>query len=142
MNIKPIIKEVVVRASGSKVWQTITDIDKMKDWYFDMPVFKTEIGFTFKLYGEKEDKKYPISCRIIELEMGKKIAYTWNYDDFPMETVVCFEIIEMGTLSKLKFSHSGLEKIPSKYKEVSRDVHELGWEAIIGDSFKYYVEKD
>jgi hypothetical protein len=71
---KPVIQEVRVDAPVSKVWKAITDTDEMKQWYFDIKEFKPEVGFEFKYYGQKEGKKYPTSCRILEVKKERKEA--------------------------------------------------------------------
>jgi len=141
MKKEPVIKEILVNATATKVWKAITDKEDMKHWYFPVEEFRTELGFEFTLYGEKDDRKYPIACRIISVELNKKLSYTWNYRDFPAETIVTFELFEEGSQTKVRLTHEGLEKIPEKYKDASKENHREGWNHIIGSSLKEYAEK-
>jgi uncharacterized protein YndB with AHSA1/START domain len=50
MGSTPVIIEVTLNAPAERVWQAITEKDKMKQWYFEVPEFKPEVGFKFK-YG-------------------------------------------------------------------------------------------
>jgi len=142
MKSKPIIKEAIVHAPVAAVWKAITDKKEMKQWYFDIKEFKPEPGFKFRFYGEQAERKYPTSCKVLEVVQGKKISYTWSYDDFPAETIVTFELSDEGDgNTKVKLTHEGLEKIPTKIKEYSRESHNEGWNQIIGTLLKEYVEK-
>lgn len=142
MNKGPIIKEVLVNAPIEKVWNAITQPVCMKIWYFDVPEFKTEAGFAFTFYAEKDDRMHPIACKITEVEQGRKLVYTWNYTDFPSETLVTFELKSQENATHVRFTHAGLENVPEKYrKDVSREMHDAAWESIICDSLKYFVER-
>jgi uncharacterized protein YndB with AHSA1/START domain len=138
---EPLIKEVLVQAPVSRVWKAITDKDDMAQWYFKVPEFKAEVGFEFKFYGEDEQRQYPISLKVIEVVPGSKLAYTWNYDDFPGETVVTFELFDQGSGQTLvRLTHTGLEKLAA-HPRVSKENHMQGWNMIVGEQLKAFVEK-
>ena len=138
---EPIVKEVTVNAPASKVWKALTDKKEMKEWYFDIKDFKPKVGYSFKFYGDKEGKKFPTSCIVTEVEKGKKIAYTWSYDEHPAITRVTFGLEDEGDKTKVRLTHEGLERIPTEDSDFSRESHRQGWESIIGTSLKEYVEK-
>jgi len=48
MKDEPIVIERTFDAPVAKVWKAITDKDAMKQWYFDLPEFKAEVGFEFQ----------------------------------------------------------------------------------------------
>jgi uncharacterized protein YndB with AHSA1/START domain len=142
MKSEPVVKEIIVNVPLNKAWKVISDKDEMKNWYFNIAELKLEKGFEFKMYGgEPGERQYPISCRIVEVELGGKLSYTWNYDDFPAETLVTFELFKEGHNIKVRLTHTGLEKMPPESPEVSRENHVLGWNQIIGISLKEYLEK-
>lgn len=140
MNTDPVIKEILVNAPAHKVWKALTDPVDMKNWYFPVEVFIPEPGFAFTFYGEKDDRQYPISCVILEAIPGKKLSYTWNYDDFPGETIVTFSMEEEYGQTRVQLIHEGLENISGEHKDASKENHAQGWESIIGSSLKEYVE--
>lgn len=142
MNTGPVIEEITVKAPASKVWKAITDPADMQNWYFPVERFDPEPGFEFKFYGEKDERKYPISCKIIAAEKDKSLSYTWSYDDFPAETIVTFDLFEEGWQTRIRLTHEGLEHIPEEHKEASRENHVEGWHQIIGSSLKEYVENN
>lgn len=144
MNPSPVIKEVILNAPAQAVWQAITDKDKMNQWYFKVAEFKPVVGFEFKYYGGEEGgKRYPISCKILAVEPGRKLVHSWSYDDYPHETIVTFELFPQGNQTKLRLTHEGLDKMPSQYPvEVSAKNHQEGWNHIIGMQLKQFVETE
>ena len=79
----PFTIERTYNAPISKVWKAITDKDLMKQWYFDLPDFKAEIGTEFQFKGGADDgKQYTHLCIVVEVIQEKKIAYTWRYDGY------------------------------------------------------------
>ena len=46
----PIIVEHSFDASAETVWRAITDVDQMRQWYFEnIPDFRAEVGFRDEL---------------------------------------------------------------------------------------------
>lgn len=52
-NTDPVVVQRELQAPANVVWQAITDNDKMKQWYFQLPNFKAEVGFKFQFLGGK-----------------------------------------------------------------------------------------
>ncbi len=52
MITKPIIIEETYNSPVKRVWEAITDKNKMKQWYFDLSEFKPEVGCEFRFMGE------------------------------------------------------------------------------------------
>jgi uncharacterized protein YndB with AHSA1/START domain len=141
MDTGPIIKEITINAPASKVWKAITDKDEMKKWYFEIAEFKPEEGFEFQFWGGDEKKKFLHLCKITEVIPQKKISYTWKYNEFPVETLVTFEIFDEGSnRSKVRLTHEGVEKFPQD-EDFRRENFIAGWDYIIGTSLKEYLEK-
>ncbi|HEY6503410.1 MAG TPA: SRPBCC domain-containing protein [Chitinophagaceae bacterium] len=142
MQSKPFTIERIYNAAIDTVWQAITDKNKMKEWYFDLAEFKPEVGFEFSFYGETEEKKrYLHLCRITEVVVGKKLSYSWRYEDDPGDSLVTFELFPEGNKTKLKLTHSGLETFSASNPDFAKENFEKGWTEIIGTSLKEYVEK-
>src|SRR5687768_10023877 len=139
---EPVVKEVTLNAPASKVWKALTDKNEMRNWYFNIKDFKPKVGYIFKFYGDIDGKKFPTSCIVKEVEKGKKIAYTWSYDEYPSITTVTFGLIDEGDKTTVRLTHEGLERIPTEDSNFSRESHQHGWENIIGSSLKKYVENE
>ncbi len=121
MNQAPIVLERSFHAPADKVWQALTDKNKMKQWYFDIENFKPELGLEFQFYGETDDKKsYFHLCKITELIPGKKLKYSWRCDGYPGESFVTFELFDEGDNTRLKLTHCGLETFPADNPDLDK----------------------
>lgn len=57
--VKPIIVEETYSCSTQEVWQTITQLDQMHQWYFNnIPDFKAEVGFETQFLVQSGDKQF------------------------------------------------------------------------------------
>ena len=141
MNATPVIKEILVNASPAKVWRAITDPEEMKVWYFDLPGFKAEKGYQFSFYGETADgTKYLHLCEVQEVEVNKKLSYTWKYEGYTGVSLVTFELFPDGDKTLVKLTHSGIESFDKDNKDLKKSNFDGGWEAIVKESLKHFVE--
>ena len=140
MNNEPFVIERVYNAPAERVWQAITDKEKMKQWYFDLAEFKAEPGFEFRFEGGPENRKYMHLCRVTEVVPGKKISYSWRYEGYEGDSLVTFELFAEGTQTRLKLTHAGLETFPA-HPDFARSNFEAGWNEITGRHLRDFVEK-
>ena len=138
---EPIIIERLYNATTAKVWLAITDKDQMKEWYFDIEEFKTEPGFKFQFLAGDEKKKYLHLCKVTEVIPGKKLTYSWRYENDPNISFVTFELSPEGEQTKLTLIHEGVEGFASDNPDFKKQNFVEGWTDIIGASLKEFVEK-
>ncbi|MDB4918361.1 SRPBCC domain-containing protein [Mucilaginibacter sp.] len=141
METEPFVIERTYNAKPDRVWQAITDKDKMKEWYFDLKEFKPEVGFKFEFFGGSEEKQYLHLCKVTEVIPGKRLTHSWQYDGYPGESFVTWEIFEEGDKTRVKLTHAGLHTFPQDSKDFSRESFTAGWTHIVGISLKEYLEK-
>jgi uncharacterized protein YndB with AHSA1/START domain len=141
MKNEPFVIERTLNAPSEKVWNAITDKDQMKQWYFDLAEFKPEVGFEFSFIGGSEEQKYLHLCKITDVIAGKKLQYSWRYDQYPGNSFVTFELFDEGDKTRLKLTHEGLETFPTDNKDFARESFAAGWSYIIGKSIVEYFEK-
>jgi uncharacterized protein YndB with AHSA1/START domain len=141
MNTTPFTIERTYNAPSEMVWQAITDKDKMKDWYFDIKTFKPEIGFEFEFSGGPPEKEYKHLCKITEVVPGKKLTYSWRYEGYAGESFVTFELFPEGKKTKVKLTHSGLDTFPADNPDFKKENFIAGWNDIIGNLLRQFVEK-
>jgi uncharacterized protein YndB with AHSA1/START domain len=134
-----IILERTFDAPVGRVWTALTDVDQMRQWYFDLNEFKPEVGFEFEFVVEHEGNSYHHLCKVTELIPQKKIAYTWRYKGEAGDSLVTIELSPEGEKTRLKLMHSGIETFP-KTPAYARKNFEAGWTAIIGSELKQFVE--
>ena len=135
-----IIVERSFDAPVAGVWSALTDVNEMRQWYFDLKEFKPEIGFEFEFVVEHEGDTYHHLCKVTEVISEKKIAYTWRYEGEPGDSLVTFELFPEGNKTRLKLTHTGIETFP-KTPAYARKNFETGWTAIIGSELKQFVER-
>jgi uncharacterized protein YndB with AHSA1/START domain len=133
--------ERTFEAPVARVWTALTNVDQMRQWYFDLKQFKPEVGFEFGFVVEHEGNTYDHRCRITEVIPQKKIAYTWRYEGHEGESLVTIDLFPEGDKTRLKLTHTGLDTFP-KTPAFARENFEKGWTQIIGSELKKFVEKD
>jgi uncharacterized protein YndB with AHSA1/START domain len=136
-----VVLERTFNAPVTRVWKALTDVDQMREWYFDLKAFKPEVGFEFGFVVDHGGHTYDHRCRITEVIPQKKIAYTWRYHGHDGESLVTFELFAEGEKTRLKLTHEGLDTFP-KTGAFARENFEKGWAQIIGSELKQFVEKE
>jgi uncharacterized protein YndB with AHSA1/START domain len=137
----PFVIERIVNAPVEKVWKAITDKEQMKQWYFDIPEFKPEVGFEFTFDGGAEDRIYTHLCKIIEAVPNKKLKHSWQYKGYEGESFVTWELFPEGNGTRVKLTHEGLETFPP-LADFAKENFVAGWTEIVGKNIKEFVEKD
>jgi uncharacterized protein YndB with AHSA1/START domain len=84
----------------SRVWQALTDPAALAQWLLPSD-FKPLIGFRFRLDRPDGDA---IQGKVLEVEEGKLLAYTWDDGESPEPSVVCWSLdpVEGGTRVRLE----------------------------------------
>ena len=134
-----VVIERTFNAPVKRVWKALTDVDEMRQWYFDLKEFRPEVGFEFEFVVEHQGMTYHHLCRITEAIPQKKLAYTWRYKGHEGDSLVTVELAAAGDRTQLKLTHEGLETFP-KTAAFERKNFETGWTAIIGSELKQFLE--
>jgi uncharacterized protein YndB with AHSA1/START domain len=137
---EPVVVDRTFKAPVARVWQALTDVDQMRQWYFELKVFKPEVGFEFEFEVEHEGNRYHHLCKVTEVIPQKKIAYTWRYKGEPGDSLVTIELFPESNMTRLRLTHEGLETFPDT-PAYARKNFEAGWTTIIGTELKQFVER-
>jgi uncharacterized protein YndB with AHSA1/START domain len=145
MNTKTELAEVVVvertlNAPVARVWEALTGVDQMRQWYFDLKEFEPQVGFEFEFVVEHEGNHYHHLCKVTEVIPQKKIAYTWRYKGEPGDSLAIFELFPEGNQTRIKLTHTGIETFP-KTPAYARKNFEAGWTAIAAD-LEQFLQKN
>lgn len=136
----PVVIEEVFNASKSIVWDAITNIDKMKQWFFsNIPAFKPEPGFKTDFCVQPGGRNFTHLWKIIEVIPGTLIKYQWSYKEYQGEGTVTFLLYEKDKKTLLMLINEGLETFPQTISEFKRESCEAGWRFFIGN-LKSYLE--
>lgn len=132
--------ELTYNASIKKVWEALTNNNKMKHWYFEVSAFKPEAGFEFHFTGGSKNKTYLHLCKVTESIPEKKLSYTWRYEGYKGNSLLTFELFPEGDKAKIKLTHEGLETFPSE-PDFAKESFQKGWNQILGTNLKVFLEK-
>lgn len=138
-----VIIERTYNAPVERVWQAITDIRQMKQWYMPMlSSFRPQVGFETDFTVAKNGKDWTHLWKITEMVPNKKISYEWRFEGFPGNSLVTFELTPNGDKTHLVLSHIGLETFEGD-KNPGLEPHNFkeGWTQLIGTLLKEFVEK-
>src|SRR5438309_9913428 len=135
-----VVIERTFNAPVGRVWKALTDVEEMRQWYFNLKQFKAEIGFEFEYVVEHEGTTYHHLCKVTEVIPQKKLAYTWRYKGHEGDSLVTFELFADGNKTRLKLTHTGIETFP-KTPAYARKNFEAGWTTIIDSELKQFLER-
>ena len=138
----PVIVERTYDAPASIIWKALTDSTEMKKWYFDIPVFKPEVGFKFQFYGQgKSGEKFLHLCEVTDVSKNKLLRHTWRYDGYEGVSYVTWELSDENGKTKVTVTHEGLDTFPkTPHDDFARESFVQGWSHILGTSLKKYLE--
>jgi len=134
-----VVIERTFNAPVGRVWKALTDVEEMRQWYFNLKQFKAEVGFEFDFVVEHEGTTYHHLCKVTEVIPQKKLAYTWRYKGHEGDSLVTFELFADGNKTRLKLTHTGIETFP-KTPAYARKNFEAGWTTIIDSELKQFLE--
>jgi uncharacterized protein YndB with AHSA1/START domain len=134
-----LVIERTFNAPVARVWKALTDVEQMRQWYFELKEFKPEVGFEFEFSVEHKGMNYHHLCKITEVIPQKKLVHTWRYKGHEGDSLVTFELFADGDKTRLKLTHEGLETFP-KTPSFARKNFMEGWTQLIGSSLKEFVE--
>lgn len=140
MNTEPFVIERTYNVTADRVWQAITDRDKMAEWYFNLNEFKPEVGFEFEFEGGPPEKTFRHLCKVMEVIQGKKLTHSWRYDGYAGDSFVTWELFAEGDKTRVKLTHEGIETFP-QIPEFDKKNFEMGWTDITGRMLPEYLEK-
>jgi uncharacterized protein YndB with AHSA1/START domain len=135
-----VIVEETIQASAEKVWEALTNKEKMKHWYFDLSDFKAEEGFEFSFPGQgHKGEKYVHRCKIIEVIPMKKLKYSWRYETYAGYSEVTFDLFPEGEDTLVRVTHIGLDSFPSDNPDFALTSFDAGWTELITKQLPHYL---
>jgi uncharacterized protein YndB with AHSA1/START domain len=114
--------EVEIEAEPAEVWRTLVEPVELDRWIAEHAMVEPEVGGTYSFGWDHG----PV--RILELDPGRRLAYTWHRDGDP-DTVVTWELEGSEGRTRLTLVHSGFTD------PRSAGGYEVGWAAFLA-SFK------
>lgn len=122
-------KNVTINAPVEKVWAALTDNSKLGEWMLMPTTFEPVVGkeFTFKAEATEKWDGF-IHCKVKEVEVNRKLVYTWDAGMENTETLVTILISENNGQTNLTIIHTGWENLPAEMREQMINGHSKGWD--------------
>ena len=100
--------EFDLRHAPEKVWRALTDPVLLAEWLLPVIDFELEPGtaFTFKS-PPKPGWDGTVNCRFVEIEVHRKLRWTWVVGD--IDTVVTFTLTPTASGTRLSLVQSGFK---------------------------------
>ena len=142
-NDEPVIVEQTYDTSINAVWSAITEIDQMRQWYFDnIPSFKPEVGFETQFNVQSGGRDFLHMWKVTEVSSLKMIKYNWKFKGYPGDSFVVFELFKQNNMTKLRLTCQVKESFPEDIPEFTRESCIEGWTFFIKKSLKEFFEKN
>jgi uncharacterized protein YndB with AHSA1/START domain len=144
MKNEAIVVERSYNAPLETVWEAITDVEKMKQWYFPMlEEFAPEVGFETRFDVGHNGKVFVHIWKIKEVEPLKKISYEWKFGGYPGDSEVSWELFPEGEGTRLVLTHTGIESFRGDlHPDLAAHNFVAGWTDFIGTKLKDFVEEE
>ncbi len=124
----------------NKVWKAITDPSELKKWYFDIENFEPKVGAKFDfMSGPDKGPKYLHLCEVTEVIANEKFAHTWRYDNYPGNSLVCWQLIDKGEKTIARLTHSDVQTLAEGSPDFAKENFSEGWSYILHTSLKNYL---
>ena len=121
--MKVIKKEIFIKAPVAKVWEHISDPQKIAGWLMPND-FEARVGKEFSLDCKEQGT---ISCVVKELVPQRKLVYTFRSRTTRVETLVTFTLAPVDIGTRLTLVHSGWDALPPSDQGIA-DLFEGGWD--------------
>lgn len=137
----PIIVTKEIKASITEVWNAITQVDQMTQWFFaNIPDFKPEVGFETQFKVSTRERDFLHLWRIEEVVPYEKIRYNWKYEGYEGDSFLTFSLSELNNITTITATCQILENFPQDIPEFKRESCIGGWEYFWGE-LKTFLEK-
>ena len=139
---EPIIVEEIINAPIKTVWNAITQVVLMRQWFFDnIPDFKAEVGFKTQFNVQSESRNFLHLWTVTEVKFLKKIVCNWKYEDYEGDSFVHFELIEEKNSTIIRVKSIVTENFTDDIPEFKPESCRAGWNYFIKQNLKNYLEK-
>ena len=136
----PIIVEEVIHKERSVVWDVITELNHMQNWFFkEIPAFQAVVGFETQFSLSSGDRTFPHVWKIIDVVEHEKISYNWSYEGYTGDSLVHFELFEKDGNTSVRLTTEIIEDFPQDIPEFKRESAVGGWTYFIKESLPKYV---
>lgn len=141
MKNEPIITVQTFQVSAEIVWNAITQLDEMRQWYFEnIPNFEAKVGFKTQFIVKTKERVFLHNWNVTEVIPLQKISYQWTFNGYKGISCTHWELIDHGNVTTLKLTSEVLEDHPDNIPEFKRESGVGGWNYFIKERLFKYLE--
>jgi len=141
-NEPPVVVEQTFAVPAQRVWDAITDVSLMRQWYFDnIPDFQPVVGFKTQFNVSTGERDFPHMWEVIESNPPEKLVYTWRFEGYDGDSYVTFELSPEGEATRLQVTATVTEDFSDDIPEFQRESAEGGWKYFIHERLKEFLER-
>lgn len=138
---EPIVIHQTMSASREVVWTALTEVDKMREWYFEnIPAFEPTTGFEVRFDVQSNGRTFTHVWTVTRVDPKTAVAYRWQYEEYDGDSTVQFELSESDDGTLVVLTHTPKETFPQEIPEFDRDACYQGWDYFIKTALKDFVD--
>ena len=136
----PIIVEQLFHNSVDEVWKAITELDQMKEWFFDnIPDFKPEVGFRTQFNVNAPSRYFMHLWEVTKVMPNKMIVTNWRFEELEGNSLVIFELTSIGNKTKLTVTNKLTQDFDDSIPEFKRESCIGGWNYFIKERLVQFL---
>jgi uncharacterized protein YndB with AHSA1/START domain len=124
----------------ASVWKALITKEAIRTWSFEVDDFQPKVGFEYRFAGGTPERTYWHHCKVLEVVPGKKLCYSWQYEDVEGMTKVTWELFPAGERTRLVLTHEGVENLAHGGPDFASDNFNKGWTAIANNIASYLAK--
>ena len=129
--------------SANKLWEIITQLNHMKQWYFEnIPEFEAKVGFKTQFNVTSNDRNFCHLWEVTEVNSPHQITYNWKFKEYTGDSSVSFFITEFNKQTTLTLRAKILEEFPQNIPEFQLESGISGWKYFIKNRLVEYVNNE
>ncbi len=137
----PVIVKESFSAPKEKVWNALTQVDEMRQWFFpNIPEYQAQVGFETQFIVDTGERSFPHIWKVLEITPQQKMVQHWHYEGYTGRCTVAFELEGMEERTQLTVTATVLEDFPDNIPEFKRESCLAGWQYFIQENLKQYLE--
>ncbi|NQU48495.1 MAG: SRPBCC domain-containing protein [Planctomycetes bacterium] len=138
----PVVVEQEFNRPVRDVWEAITEIDLMRQWYFEnIPDFQAKVGFRTEFAVESGCRTFLHQWQVTQVEAPHKLVYSWRYPDFEGDAITIFEVSGYHQKSRLTVTMDIVKSFQKDIPEFERESCVGGWNYFICERLKSFLEQ-
>ncbi len=138
----PLIVTKQLEASPLTVWNAITKLDQMQQWFFEqIENFEPIVGFETNFVVKSGDRVFPHLWEITEVIKESKIVYSWKYEGYEGDSFVTFLLTENNSGTEISVTTKIVEDFTDGIPEFQHESCIAGWEYFL-DRLNTYLNEN